>query len=205
MAEAPTLELGLRAFATLAAVLGSAAVGGEAQVARGFTTLALFGLALSLPVAVPLLWEPARRALDRLAALSSRVPVVIGVLLAAGGFAHNRGMRHEFGGEQPNTGKWSMANPGDTGEAMQTAMRLGAQTDRRGNVTVDEHCRTSVPGVFAVGDVVVGLDQIAVAMGHAAIAATALHNELRDKDVVPVRAATVARRRASQPALRDHP
>ena len=67
----------------LAAVLGSAAVGGEAQVARGFVTLALFGLALSLPVAGPLLWEPTRRALDRLAALSSRVPVAIGVLLAA--------------------------------------------------------------------------------------------------------------------------
>lgn len=67
----------------LAAVLGSAAVGGDAQVARGFVTLALFGLALSLPVAVPLLWVPARRALARLAALSSRVPVVIGLLLAA--------------------------------------------------------------------------------------------------------------------------
>jgi 3-oxosteroid 1-dehydrogenase len=37
-------------------------------------------------------------------------------------------MRSEFGGAQPNTGKWSMANPGDTGEALQTAMHLGAQT-----------------------------------------------------------------------------
>jgi len=52
-----------------------------------------------------------------------------GVLLAAGGFAHNRGMRGEFGGDQPNQAKWSIANPGDTGEALQTAMRLGAQTD----------------------------------------------------------------------------
>jgi 3-oxosteroid 1-dehydrogenase len=52
-----------------------------------------------------------------------------GVLLSAGGFAHNRAMRQKFGGDQPNTGKWSMSNPGDTGEAMQTAMRLGAQTD----------------------------------------------------------------------------
>ncbi len=67
----------------LAAVLGSAAVGGEAQVVRGFVTLALFGLALSLPVAVPLLWGPARHVLDRLASLSSRVPVAIGLLLAA--------------------------------------------------------------------------------------------------------------------------
>lgn len=52
-----------------------------------------------------------------------------GVLLAAGGFAHNAEMRAEFGGDQPNQAKWSMANPGDTGEALQTAMRLGAQTD----------------------------------------------------------------------------
>ncbi len=52
-----------------------------------------------------------------------------GVLLAAGGFAHNRDMRQEYGGDQPNQGKWSISNPGDTGEAMQTAMRLGAKTD----------------------------------------------------------------------------
>jgi 3-oxosteroid 1-dehydrogenase len=52
-----------------------------------------------------------------------------GVLLAAGGFAHNAEMRGEFGGDQPNRGKWTMANPGDTGEALRTAMRLGARTD----------------------------------------------------------------------------
>jgi 3-oxosteroid 1-dehydrogenase len=52
-----------------------------------------------------------------------------GVLLAAGGFAHNPLMRGEFGGTQPNRGKWSIANPGDTGEALLAAMRLGAQTD----------------------------------------------------------------------------
>ena len=51
-----------------------------------------------------------------------------GVLLAAGGFAHNPEMRGQYGGEQPNRAKWSIANPGDTGEAMQTAMRLGAAT-----------------------------------------------------------------------------
>jgi 3-oxosteroid 1-dehydrogenase len=52
-----------------------------------------------------------------------------GVLLAAGGFAHNREMRGEFGGAQPNAAKWSIANPGDTGEALRTAMRCGAKTD----------------------------------------------------------------------------
>jgi 3-oxosteroid 1-dehydrogenase len=51
-----------------------------------------------------------------------------GVLLSAGGFAHNREMRLTYGGDQPNEGKWTMSNPGDTGEAIATAMRLGAQT-----------------------------------------------------------------------------
>src|SRR3954447_11708545 len=50
-----------------------------------------------------------------------------GVLLAAGGFAHNPAMRGEYGGEQ-QPAKWSIANPGDTGEALRTAMQLGAQT-----------------------------------------------------------------------------
>jgi cytochrome c-type biogenesis protein len=69
----------------LAAVLGSAAVGGPTRVARGFFTLALFGLALSLPLTLALLWAPARRALGRLAAMSDRVPVAISLLLAVFG------------------------------------------------------------------------------------------------------------------------
>ena len=63
------------------------------------------------------------------AGLPTLVQARRGVLLAAGGFAHNPEMRGEYGGDQPNRAKWSMANPGDTGEAMQTAMALGAQTD----------------------------------------------------------------------------
>ena len=34
-----------------------------------------------------------------------------------------------YSGDQPNEGKWSIANPGETGEVLQTAMKLGAQTD----------------------------------------------------------------------------
>ena len=60
-------------------------------------------------------------------------PVLIrarqGVLLASGGFAHNPEMREQYGGDQPNRARWSIANPGDTGEVLQTAMRLGAKTD----------------------------------------------------------------------------
>ena len=70
----------------LFAILGAAAVGGTAglaSIAKGFVSLAVFGFALSLPLAVALFWEPARRALDRFAAFSSRVPLVIGGLLVA--------------------------------------------------------------------------------------------------------------------------
>ena len=52
-----------------------------------------------------------------------------GVLLAAGGFSRNAEMRRRYSGDQPNEGKWSIANAGDTGEVLQTAMALGAKTD----------------------------------------------------------------------------
>ena len=59
------------------------------------------------------------------------------------------------------------------------ALQLGATLDDSGNVVVDAHCRSSVRGLYAAGDVVSALDQIAVAFGHGAIAATAIHNDLR--------------------------
>ena len=52
-----------------------------------------------------------------------------GVLLSAGGFAHNAEMRRKYSGNQPNEALWSIANAGDTGEVLETAIRLGAKTD----------------------------------------------------------------------------
>jgi 3-oxosteroid 1-dehydrogenase len=52
-----------------------------------------------------------------------------GILLAAGGFSRNAEMRRRYSGDQPNDAKWSLSNPGDTGEVLQMAMRLGAKTD----------------------------------------------------------------------------
>ena len=40
---------------------------------------------------------------------------------------------------------------------------------------------TSVPGLFAAGDVVLGLDQISHAMGQAGVAATTIRNHLADQ------------------------
>jgi len=56
------------------------------------------------------------------------------------------------------------------------ATALGAKRDRTGALMVDDHNRTTVDALSACGGVVRGLDQIVVAMGHAAIAATDIHN-----------------------------
>jgi thioredoxin reductase (NADPH) len=62
--------------------------------------------------------------------------------------------------------------------ASQLATALGARVNELDQLLVDEHCQTSVPGLYAAGDVVAGLNQINVAAGEAAIAATAIHNRL---------------------------
>lgn len=56
------------------------------------------------------------------------------------------------------------------------AASLGAERDAAGALVVDAHCETTVRGLYAAGDVARGLDQIVVGMGHAAIAATHIHN-----------------------------
>ncbi len=56
------------------------------------------------------------------------------------------------------------------------AVALGARHDGNGALIVDAHNETSVSGLYAAGDTVSGLNQIVVAMGHAAVAATAIHN-----------------------------
>jgi thioredoxin reductase (NADPH) len=62
--------------------------------------------------------------------------------------------------------------------ASELATALGARAQDDGQLEVDEHYQTSVPGLYAAGDVAAGLNQINVAAGQAAIAATAIHNSL---------------------------
>jgi thioredoxin reductase (NADPH) len=62
------------------------------------------------------------------------------------------------------------------------ARGLGACVAGDGRLEVDLHQTTSVPGLYAAGDVVRGLNQIAVATAEAAVAATAIHNALRRAD-----------------------
>jgi thioredoxin reductase (NADPH) len=59
------------------------------------------------------------------------------------------------------------------------ALAAGARHDDQGRLLVDDHQQTSIPGLYAAGDMVRGLNQITTAQGEAAIAATAMHNRLR--------------------------
>jgi thioredoxin reductase (NADPH) len=59
------------------------------------------------------------------------------------------------------------------------AQSLGARMDDEARLIVSHHQETSIPGLYAAGDLVRGLNQISVATGEAAIAATAIHNRLR--------------------------
>lgn len=67
----------------LFALLGTAAAGGAggATLAEGFSTLGLFGLALSAPLVAAVLFPKARSLLDRLAGLSRRIPRWTGALM----------------------------------------------------------------------------------------------------------------------------
>lgn len=58
------------------------------------------------------------------------------------------------------------------------AIALGANVDEEKNLVVNAEQMTSVDGLYAIGDVVSALNQISVAVGHAAIAATTIHNVL---------------------------
>lgn len=58
------------------------------------------------------------------------------------------------------------------------AFSLGAKCDDAGNLLTDAFQQTSVPGLYAAGDVVSGLNQISVAVGQAAVAATHINVEL---------------------------
>jgi thioredoxin reductase (NADPH) len=61
------------------------------------------------------------------------------------------------------------------------AVDCGADVSDEGCILVGDNLETSVPGLFAAGDVVVGLDQISHAMGQAGVAATTIRNHLAEE------------------------
>lgn len=66
------------------------------------------------------------------------------------------------------------------------AAQIGvALAEETGCILVDAHQRTNVPGAYAAGDVVLGLDQISHAMGEGGVAATTIRNDLaRDEPLL---------------------
>ena len=60
----------------------------------------------------------------------------------------------------------------------QLAGQVGARLNDTGCIGVDARQRTSVEGLYAAGDVVIGLDQISHAMGEGGVAATTIRNDL---------------------------
>jgi thioredoxin reductase (NADPH) len=57
------------------------------------------------------------------------------------------------------------------------AIEVGAAVTHEGCLEVDGHQRTTIAGLYAAGDVVLGLNQISHAMGEAAVASTAIRND----------------------------
>ena len=62
------------------------------------------------------------------------------------------------------------------------AKSLGLPVNEDGAVDSRAPYGTTVAGLYCIGDIVDGLDQISVAMGHGAIAATRAHNYLRARE-----------------------
>lgn len=59
------------------------------------------------------------------------------------------------------------------------AIQLGANHLKSHFLTVNQHQETNIPGLYAIGDVVNGLNQICVATSQAAIAATHIFNKIK--------------------------
>ena len=60
---------------------------------------------------------------------------------------------------------------------VELAQQLGAAL-KECNIVVDDHQRCTIPGLYAAGDVVLGLDQISHAMGEGGVAATTIRNDI---------------------------
>jgi thioredoxin reductase (NADPH) len=70
----------------------------------------------------------------------------------------------------------------------EAARQLGAALDEEGYVRVDSEQRTSVPGLYAAGDVIGGIKQITTAVGQGAVAALSVFHYLegrKRKSVMP--------------------
>ena len=55
------------------------------------------------------------------------------------------------------------------------------ETNKWGNIVVDDNCKTSIDGIYAGGDIVLGAATVILAMGQGRIAAASINEYLAGK------------------------
>ncbi len=70
---------------------------------------------------------------------------------------------------------------GNTANPLIRQTTPGLQFNKWGNIIVDENCKTSMEGVYAGGDIVLGAATVILAMGQGRIAAAAINQYLTEK------------------------
>lgn len=148
------------------AVIGSGNHGTrEAEFLRGYTK----DVTLIAPLGAHELDNDCRRRLE-----AAGVQIVAG---PCGGFAIE-GQRISFTTAEGRKAFDSVYPALGSHIRSELAVEAGAKASSDGCLEVDDHQETSIPGLFAAGDVVKGLDQISHAMGEGGVAATTIRNHL---------------------------
>ena len=73
---------------------------------------------------------------------------------------------------------------GNVANPLMKQTTLGLEFNKWGNIVVDEGCKTSMEGVYAGGDIVLGAATVILAMGQGRIAAASINQYLREKKQV---------------------
>lgn len=110
------------------------------------------------------------------AIMDSEVEAILGDVKAKA--ARIRNNRTGETGEVPTDGVFVAI--GETPNS-EVAAKLGCELTPEGNIVVDGRLRTSVPGVYAAGDVTGGVRQIVTAVGQGGSAALAVFEDLSNK------------------------
>jgi thioredoxin reductase (NADPH) len=116
---------------------------------------------------------------DGKAAASELSEAGVGIVVAPGLHLRRRDDGLEAVFEGGRTAQFDMIYPVMGAKVRsQLSVALEAEHTADGYLKVDEHQRTSVDGLYGIGDVVTDLHQISVAFGHAAVAACTIHHSL---------------------------
>lgn len=151
------------------AVIGTGGRGvAEAAFLRGFTSR----VTLVAPDEAHNLDEAARAKADEYGITCVDGPVIIKEIVGDQILVNARSQRLHFDSIYPALGS-------DVNNLL--AQMAGAKCAESGSIVVDSHQRTSVDGIYAAGDVVLGLDQISHAMGEGGVAAVTVRNDLAKK------------------------